>query len=206
MDARAYPNVVRATLAFQGGRLGPSSVFASDPTPFADGRAAVRVNGARGPARLLRVGQTNIRSSQSGPRLLIRFAAPPRRFKYFGYLFSKDRKRLVLNLWKSAPPRSPAPVGAGRCLVLQHWVVGAGSATVRGTERGLFEHMFLIRIRDRRGTILATRGVAAVGGRWRAKITYHAASAQAGTLEAVDTSEADGSLVCLAEVRVKLRP
>jgi hypothetical protein len=152
------------------------------------------------------VGQTSFRVSQVGTRLLVRFAAPARRFKYFGYSFSKDRERLVLNLWKSAPPAAPAPVAAGRCLVLRHWAVGAGSATARGTEQGLFEHMFLVRIRDRRGAILATEGVAASGGHWRAHLAYHVTRAQAGTLEAVDTSQADGSVVCLAEVSVRLRP
>jgi len=206
VSAHGYANLVRATLAFQGGRIGPGSVFAPDPTPYTDGSAAVRVNGARGQARLLHVGQTSIRVSQIGTRLLVRFAAPARRFKYFGYSFSQDRERLALNLWKSTPPATPAPVGAARCLVLRHWAVGAGSATARGTEQGLFEHMFVLRIRDRRGKVLATDGVAANSGRWHAQIAYHVARAQAGTLEAVDTSEADGSVVCIAQARVMLRP
>jgi hypothetical protein len=77
---------------------------------------------------------------------------------------------------------------------------------VEGSERGLFEHMFLVRIRDRRGAILATRRVAARDGRWRTHASYHVTGAQPGTLEAVDTSEGDGSVVCVAEVKVRLRP
>ena len=138
--------------------------------------------------------------------MVVHFVAPPRQFKYFGYHFSTNHERLVLDLWRSTPPVFPVRTGTGRCLVLQHWVVSGGTTTVRGSERGLFEHMFLVRIRNLRGAVLATRGVASSEGRWRTHVTYHVTRAQAGTLEAVDTSEGDGSVVCLAEVKVMLRP
>jgi hypothetical protein len=206
MHAGAYPNLVRAVLAFQGGRLSPGSVFASDPRPFLDGSAAVRVNGARGSTRFIHVDETSIRLDQRGDRVLVRWDAKPRRFKYFGYLFSKDRTRLVLNLWRSAPPTSPSSFGAGRCLAIRRWVVAGGTVTAEGTESGLFEHMFLVRVRDRRGTVLATRGIAARNGRWHTRVAFRVDASQPGTLEAVDTSEGDGSVVCLAEVKVRLHP
>lgn len=205
-QAHSYPNVFRASLRFSGGRLSPGDVYATDPTPLVDGRAVLRVNGARGVIRPLRLDRTTIRTSNEGNRLIVRFSAAPRRFKYFGYRFSGNRQQIVTDLWRSAPPVSPAPIGAGRCLVLRHWTVGRGTATVDGGERGLFEHMFVVRIRNLRGAVVATRSVAALGGRWHSNLTYRVSRPQAGTLEAVDLSEGDGSLVCLAQVRVKLLP
>jgi Immunoglobulin-like domain of bacterial spore germination len=202
----SYPDVFRGRLVFTGGRLSPSNVFATDPNPLADGRAVLRVKGARGVAPPLTLARTTIRTSHESNRLVVRVAAPPRRFKYFGYRFSADRQQLRLELWRNAPPVSPAPVGAGRCLVLKHWTVGSGTATVSGTERGLFEHMFVVRLRNLHGAVVATRSVAALAGHWQSHLTYHVGSTQAGTLEAIDTSEGDGSLVCLAQVRVKLLP
>jgi hypothetical protein len=66
--------------------------------------------------------------------------------------------------------------------------------------------MFLVRLRDARGAIVSSRAVASSRGRWSVRLSYHVARAQPGTLEAVDLSEGDGSLVCLAQVRIALRP
>jgi hypothetical protein len=43
-------------------------------------------------------------------------------------------------------------------------------------------------------------------GDWSRTFSYVVPARQAGTLEAVDFSAKDGSLVCIAQVRVTLRP
>ncbi len=77
---------------------------------------------------------------------------------------------------------------------------------MRGTERGLFEHQFALRVRGRYGVVLAERHVLAGAGRFRRTITYDVATARRGTLEAVDLSARDGRLACLVQRAVTLRP
>ena len=91
------------------------------------------------------------------------------------------------------------------CLSLSRWATGAGTVSAAGSERNLFEHMFLVQLRNARGAVVGRRSVAAAGGRWSTKVAYHVSHRQAGTLEAVDLSEGDGSLVCLAQVKIILR-
>jgi hypothetical protein len=66
--------------------------------------------------------------------------------------------------------------------------------------------MFLVQVRDAHGQVVGRRGVAALNGHWTANVAYRVSRRQAGTLEAVDLSEGDASLICLAQVRVTLRP
>ena len=94
----------------------------------------------------------------------------------------------------------------GGCLTIGSHTVGAGTANASGTEHGLFEHMFQVTLRKTSGLVARTVGVASSGGNWNRTFTYLVAAQQAGTLEAVDLSEKDGSLICIAQVRVTLRP
>jgi hypothetical protein len=54
--------------------------------------------------------------------------------------------------------------------------------------------------------MIAMRPVTASGGNWHRTLAYGVTRQQAGTLEAVDFSERDGSLSCIAQVRVTLQP
>jgi hypothetical protein len=56
-------------------------------------------------------------------------------------------------------------------------------------------------VRKRALTLLAV-----LGGAWSRSFSYAVDVQQAGTLEAVDLWEKDGSLFCLAQVRVTLVP
>ena len=56
------------------------------------------------------------------------------------------------------------------------------------------------------GRSCKTRRRDASSGTWHRSFAYAIGHQQAGTLEVVDFSEKDGSLVCIAQVRVTLRP
>ena len=201
------PSVVRVVVTFEG-RLQITDVVAVDHSPFGDGSARVLVRRAgffpATPPKVHPDG-VDVRLASASGGLLIRFGAAAHRFKYLGYRILRRPERLVVELWKSAPPAEPLRTGFGGCLALARWTVGAGTVSASGSERNLFEHMFVVQVRDGSGRVVGKRGVASVGGRWNTKLSYKVAQAQRGTLEAVDFSEGDGSLVCLAQVRVTLR-
>jgi hypothetical protein len=73
-------------------------------------------------------------------------------------------------------------------------------------EADLFEHMFQANVRNRKGRVVGTRPVTATGGHWHRTVAYTVGAARAGTFEVVDFSEQDGSLTCIAQVRVALEP
>jgi hypothetical protein len=58
---------------------------------------------------------------------------------------------------------------------------------------------------DASGRVLARRVMTARGA-WSTRVRYRVGRRQAGTLEAVAESAKDGSLDCLVQVRVVLRP
>ena len=200
------PSVVRVVVTFAG-RLEITDVVAVDHSPFGDGNARVLVRGAgiTAPPPNVHPDGVDVRLASASGGLVIRFGAAAHRFKYLGYRILRRPERLVVELWKSAPPAEPLRTGFGGCLALARWTVGAGTVSASGSERNLFEHMFVVQVRDGSGRVVGKRGVASVGGRWNTKLSYKVAQAQRGTLEAVDFSEGDGSLVCLAQVRVTLR-
>jgi hypothetical protein len=66
--------------------------------------------------------------------------------------------------------------------------------------------MFQANVRNRKGRVVGTRPVTAAGGHWHRPVRYGVGSSQAGTFEAVDFSEQDGSLSCIAQIRVALAP
>jgi hypothetical protein len=199
------PAVVRFTVTFSG-RLRINNIFATDPGPFWDGVSHIRVRGATiSQGRTISVGGITLRAGREGQQLALRLRAVPLKFKYLGYRLLRRPERLVVELWKSAAPAAPMRRARDGCLLLSQWTTSAGAVRVAGSERNLFEHMFLVQLRNARGSVVGRRSVAAAGGRWSTKVAYHVSRRQAGTLEAVDLSEGDGSLVCLAQVKVTLR-
>jgi Immunoglobulin-like domain of bacterial spore germination len=202
------PAVVRFTVTFSGGPLRIDRIFATDPAPFSDGVARARVRGATLTTAALTksAGGSTVQITSKAGQLSVSFRGAPGRFKYFGYRLLKKPERLLLEFWKSSPPAVPMRKAIGGCLAFSQWAIAAGTASASGSERNLFEHMFLVQVRDARGQVVGRRGVAALNGRWTTNVTYRVSHRQAGTLEAVDLSEGDGSLICLAHMRVALRP
>jgi immunoglobulin-like protein involved in spore germination len=201
-----HPSAIRVVIGFSGGALQVAKVTAVDPSP-ADGSAVLRIRGAgvAATARGTNIAGAGVQLAAAGGNLSISFRSDARRFKYLGYRLLRRPERLVVELWKTAPPRVTTTRGEGRCLTLTRWRVRARSATASGTERNLFEHMFVVNVRNEAGRVVGRRGVASSNGRWSTAVSYRVSRAQPGTLEAVDLSEGDGSLVCLAQVRVTLR-
>jgi hypothetical protein len=77
---------------------------------------------------------------------------------------------------------------------------------VDGSARDIFENQFVTIVRDRLGRIIGRRPVSfGASGAWSSAIRYRSRRVQFATLEAVDDSERDGSLACLAQVRVQVR-
>ncbi len=207
-----HPAFVRVVVDFTGGRVGSRNVMATDPFPLPDARAVVEVSkraigtdaapeeafGAR--ARLVQ--ETN--------RIVLRLRADRRRFKYLGYDILRSPERLVLDLWKSRPPGPDAEFETAPqdgCLTIDTRSIGHGTAHAEGTEEGIFENMFALGLRGARGQGVRSVGVtSSPSGDWARTFSYSVTSRQAGTLEAVDFSAKDGSLICIVQVRVTLRP
>jgi hypothetical protein len=92
------------------------------------------------------------------------------------------------------------------CLEIETFSIDPGSASAEGKERRLFEHSFVLTLRNRRGEHVRRVPVASAGGNWDETLSYSVGVRQPGTLEAVGFSAKDGSLVCIAQVRVTLKP
>jgi hypothetical protein len=206
-----HPAFVRVVVEFEDGTLRLNRVFASDPRPFADGRARIRIEGPGidTTAAPKHVNGVSARIAQGTNRVVLTTVGAAERFKYVAYFILRGPQRLVVDLWKARPPVAGAAftrAPQGGCLHLDSWSVGAGSATAAGREQGLFEHMFQVGLRNSAGRVVREVGVTSSGGLWSRTFSYSVAGQQAGTLEAVDFSENDGSLTCIVQVRVTLRP
>jgi hypothetical protein len=207
----SHPAFVRVVIDFTGGRVRLRDVFATDPSPFGDGRARVAVDKPAidtdaAPEHAFGV---DARLVQGTNRIVLRLGADRRRFKYLAYDTRRTGRRLVVDLWRSRPPRPLAEFPTapqGGCLTIDSFSVGPGTASAAGKEHGIFEHMFQVTLRNRAGRVVRTVGVSSVGGNWSRSFSYTVNVRQAGTLEAVDLSEKDGALACIAQVRVTLRP
>ena len=205
-----HPAFVRVVVDFEGARLRDNQVLAADPSPF-DGRARVRVSG-RGidaDADPERAHGVSARVVQRDDAVVLRLRADERRFKYLGYLVLHGPERLAVDLWKARPPRPAAEflrAPQGGCLTLGGYAVRPGFARAHGTEQGIFEHMFQLALRRAGGGVVRAVGVTSSAGEWRRRLRYSVGRRQAGTLEAVDLSEKDGSLACIVQVAVILRP
>jgi hypothetical protein len=205
-----HAGFVRVVVDFTDGRLQFHEVEAIDPSPFADGRVALRVDapGIRTRAAPVRTHGVDVAVLQAANRLVVRIAATPRRFKYMSHFVLAAPERLVVDLWKAAPPAPAAEIrrAPDRCLTLGRFAVAPSRVAASGTELNLFEHSLVVSLRGADGRIVAERPVTAAKGRWSVAFPYRVARAQPGTLEAVAESARDGALVCLVQVRVGLRP
>ena len=122
--------------------------------------------------------------------LVLRAASAAKRFKYLSYRVRSGPQRLVVDLWKSAPPRAGTAARFGRraCLSVDVDSSQPGRLVVSGTVRRLFEATFVVRIRRADGRVIKRRIVTMQPGPWTQSIGYRVGSAQAGTVEAVALS------------------
>ena len=205
-----HPAFVRVVVDFTGGTLKANAVESPDPQPF-DGRARVRVTapGISSSASGILAEGVHAGIAQRSGAIVLRLRAREHRFKYLEHSVLHSPERLVVDLWKARPPGAAAEFTTapqGGCLTLGNFKATPGLVTARGTETDIFEHMFQANLRNHRGKVIRSRSVTATGGHWHKSLPYDVSRRQTGTLEAVDLSEQDGSLTCIVQVRVTLRP
>jgi immunoglobulin-like protein involved in spore germination len=205
-----HPAFVRVVVDFTGGTLHANDAESPDPNPF-DGRARVRVTAAGITSDASRVTGERVtaRVVERSGFIVLRLTSRQHRFKYLEHGVLHSPERLVVDLWKARPPTAAAEFTTapqGGCLTIDSIAAAAGRITANGTETDLFEHMFQADVRNRKGRVVGTRPVTASGGHWHRSVAYTVGGSQAGTFEVVDFSEQDGSLSCIAQVRVALTP
>src|SRR5262245_54758630 len=205
-----HPAFVRVVVDFSGGTLHSNDVESPDPQPF-DGSARVRVtrSGITTGAPAVSGEGVRARIAQRSGAIVVHLAARRHRFKYLEHTVLHSPERLVIDLWKARPPTAAAEFPTapqGGCLSINTFAASPGRVTANGDENNLFEHMFQANVRNRKGRVVGTRPVTATGGHWHRTVQYVVGSSQPGTFEVVDFSEQDGSLACIAQVRVALAP
>ena len=205
-----HPAYVRVVVDFSGGTLHANDVESRDPNPF-DGRARVRVTDAGISTTATATTQEGVaaRIVQRSGAIALRLASRKHRFKYLEHIVLHSPERLVVDLWKSRPPTTKAEFPTapqGGCLSIENSDTFPGRVQADGTEKGLFEHMFQIDVRNRAGRVVGIRSVTATAGHWHRRVSYDVAVSQKGTIEVVDLSEQDGSLTCIAQIPTSLVP
>jgi hypothetical protein len=202
-----HPGFVRVVVDFSGGTVAFNELEATDPDPFGDGFVRIRLihPGVKTTATPVRAHGVFARIAQSGGRITIRLSGEERRFKYLSYVVQHGPERVIFDLYESRPPNDDAEItrGTGGCLTFTSHSVSKTRVHAAGHERNLFEHQFQVILRRRGGRIQRQHHVAADSGRWHTSFGYPHAARQTGTLEAVDLSAKDGTLVCLVQVRVR---
>ena len=203
-----HPGFVRVVVDFTGGRVEPGEVVATDPDPFPDGfvRLPLTRSGVRTTAAPVRDEGVFARIAQGSGKITIRLTGDDRRFKYVAYFAQHTPERLVLDLYKARPPTDAAEIlrGRGGCLRLTDHMVSRRHVNAEGTERNLFEHSLVVRLRRSGGRIHRQKPETAFERTWSTSFDYPAARRQDGTLEAVALSAKDGTLDCLVQVRVRM--
>lgn len=197
--------VVRVVVRFGGSALARNAAESSDPNP-GNGGSTMRVvqPGIASTAPGVRRHGVRVRIERQAGRLRIRLTSAKRRFKYLDY--RQTRHGVVIELFKSRPPVPGAeiPRGEGGCIRLMSHADTGGTISVSGTARNLFENTFLLRVRDRRGRVVGQTIVTTAGMAWTETVSYAVPVSQPGTLEGFAASARDGSVDCLAQIRVPL--
>jgi hypothetical protein len=206
----AQPGFTRVVVDFSGATLEINEAEATDPLP-ADGSARIEIRHAGIAARAVDLSGHGVRVRISRPasgRAVIVLKSTPGTFKYVRTTALHGPERLVLDLYRSAPPSAAAEVRSAPngCLALKSVQRSGRVFLVRGVERDLFEGSFALVVRDARGRVVGQRTITARGA-WRKGVGYRGVSrAQAGTIEAFASSAKDGSVACLVQRRVSLVP
>lgn len=191
-----------------------------DPQPL-DGRAVVRVNATgitTGVAPTTAAG-VQVRISQRPGNLVILLDGAANRLKFVSYRASVPRNLVVIDLWKVTTARAARVLDDG-CLRMTSWSSRDRRAKARGLElQPLFEHGLVLTLRGAGGAAIAEKPLVAdegifrpdfsgyaTPGTWRGSMPYSVASQQRAMLEAWSSSAKDGSLDCLVQTPVVLRP
>ena len=159
------------------------------------------------------------RVAQRPGNLLVLLDAPAGTLKFVSYNVSVPRNVLVIDLWKVTTAPGARILSDG-CLRMTSWSAAGARAKAKGRElQPLFEHGLVLTLRGAGGVpvaekpLTATEGVFrpdfsgyAVPGRWGGSMPYSVASQRRAMLEAWSSSAKDGSLVCLVQTPVLLRP
>ena len=177
---------------------------ASDPDP-ANGTVSLEIP-ATGQATLTpaTAGGVTARIVPRGSRSTLQLRAPAGRFFAVSYDLQRRPDRLVVRLWSTTPTQAQEYGPAG-CLTLSRIVASPGRVMVGGREKHVFEHSFVVQLRDAAGHVLASRSLVARGGRFSLTLKTGAAVG-GGVVEAFAESAKDGSLACLARRPVTYRP
>ena len=187
---------------FSGGRAPMGIVEATQPNPFG-GHAVVDVPapGISTAVATATGGGLRTRITMQAGRLRLTFASAAHAFTYLGYR-QAGPAGLALVLWRSAVPAAGAHphFGPAGCLTVRATVIGS-VIRASGRESGLFEHSFLVRLRSRSGALVSQRTVTA-SGNWAVNLHFATQAGTVATLETYAASAKDGSLACLAQVRV----
>ncbi len=204
------PGFTRVVVDLTGGAFEINEADATDPSP-SDGLARVEIRHAAIAVRAFDLFGHGVRMRVSRPaagRAAIVLSSAAGAFKYMRVSGLHAPQRLVIDLYRAAPPAVAAEVRSApnRCLVLRSIRRSGRVLLVRGVERDLFEGTFQLVVRDARGRVVGRRTITARGA-WRKGVGYRGVkSRQAGTVEAVASSAKDGSLACLVQRRVSLVP
>lgn len=228
-DIATRPAFHQVVVTFAGGTLTglERQTDAVDPSP-GDGQAVVRVNGAGITARpgTIRRGGVAVRLARRPGAVLAVVSGPRGGWKFVSYAVDGTRTRLVIRLWRTTLDARARILDDG-CLRLTRWTA-RGGVRAHGLElRPLFEHGLVLSLR-REGAggramtlrpITATEGAFlpdfsgyARPGRWSGRLSVAVAApigsspAMRTMLEAWSTSAKDGSLDCLVQTPVILRP
>jgi hypothetical protein len=204
----AHPATVRVVVDFTDGELADNEIEAVDHRA-ADGAVRIRLRHRNVQAQAAPATGAGVRAVVTGARdrLDVRVTSARHRFKYVQVMVLHAPERLVLDLYRSRPPTHAAEIRTGRrgCLTLTAVSPGQRSLRVVGRERDLFEHSFVLRVRDHAGRVVGRR-IMTANGPWNTRVGYRVTRSQRGTLEGVAESAKDGSLVCIVQLGVPLTP
>lgn len=208
---KSLPHAVRLVVRMENVTVSETEVFmVGRPRALERGRPGVRVevSGFDALVRAASGAGVAVGLVPKANALVIAAATSPGRFKYLSYRVRRVPQRLAMDLWRSAPPRpgARARFGGPGCLTIGVDSADPGRLTLSGTVGPLFEATFLVRIRRADGRVIKRRIVTMQPGIWRESIGYRMDRAQWGTVEAIAESAKDGSIDCLAQQRVRLRP
>ena len=223
------PAAVRIVIVLPNGTdLGAptSDVEALDAAPL-DGRAVLKVSvpglGVRSQNATGGGLTVRLRPRANGATVLVVGRRHALKFVSYG---RPSGRRLVIDVWRNTTAAGARITNDG-CLSLTRWGTTPGIATARGRElTPLFEHGLVLSLR-REGPgrtliaqtpVTATEGVFTpdfsgykVPGRWNGSLPFTLVPAPGTTrtramLEAWSSSAKDGSLTCLVQTPVILRP
>ena len=217
------PAKVRVVVHFSGGPPLTGlerQTDALDPEPL-DGRTVVRINATgitTGAAPVTRAG-VRARVGQRPGNLIVLLDAQRDTLKFVSYRASVPRNVLVIDLWKVTTAPGARILSDG-CLGMTSWSAAGGRAKARGLElEPLFEHGVVLTARGAGGVpvaekpLIATEGVFrpdfsgyAAPGRWTGSMPFTVSSPRRVMLEAWSASAKDGSLDCLVQTPVLLKP